>query len=427
VRVRRLAPLGLALLISTIMVAAGEVGAAAVSAPPAGSVGVGPAPWSARLAIETVPRAVYGEASFLALLSLRNTGTRAWPAAGPDPVQVAYHWLRLDGSYAVWDGQPTPLAQPVPPGGSTSVSTVVVAPRRPGRYRLQFDLVSRTSGWFSEHGWTAPTTLVTVSSTASRYFSAEVSPIQLPASLGPRSVNVVTVRVTNTGVHQWPSSGPAAVFLSYHWLRLDGSYAVWDGRRTTLTHSVGAAASIVQPLVVQAPSAAGRYALRVDPISMQVGWFSRLGSVATPSSAIEVRDPGRVAAGSESRLHWTLTLAALLTALAVAALIRSKRRRLRGARAIAVPGDAEPTRVPDGPEILTPVTVSSTGTAASRTSGVVTPRPQSTNGSSRGDQAETPSAGEPAAAPAPAELERARPRPNSLADYMRKRGALRDP
>src|SRR5207244_1920245 len=116
--------------------------------------------------------------------------------------------------------------------------------------------------------------------------------------------------------------------------------------------------------------------------------------------------------GSESRRHWTLALAALLTALVVGAFIFSRRPWLRGARAIAITDVAESTLVPDGSEILPPVTVRSTDSAAddrqppptavaadearpshaatpaSRTSGVVTARSPTTNGNSRGDQAD---------------------------------------
>jgi hypothetical protein len=446
VRVRFLAPLALGVL-STLASGSGAIWAATGSDGPASTAGAGPASWSAEVGIGAVQSVVYADSSFSVLLSLRNIGTRAWPATGPDALRVAYHWFRSDGSIAEWDGQRTQMASPIPPGGSISVSAVVAVPAEPGRYRLQFDLLSRESGWFSEQGWAAPTTSITVGRSASRYFAASFDPVQLPAVLSAGSVNVVTVRVTNTGTLRWPSSGPGAVSLSYHWLRLDDSYAVWDGRRTTLTHPVHASASIVQPLVVQAPSAAGRYTLRVDLVSLQVGWFSRLGSVATLSSGIEVDRAGSIRTQPGSRSHWQLALAALLTALVVTALVLVKRRR-RGDRATADDVTAAAQAVEDPPTAITrssdaplghdsgpssPVVKRAAEKEAHaphtatppRTSGVVTAGPASSNGSSGDDEADAA----PAAAPATASAAR-RPttavRPKTLADYMRGRGALGD-
>ncbi len=425
-------PLALAALLATLVVGSGGAGVASGSE--VGASGAGSAPWSASLGIGSVQRVVYAEASFLVPLSLRNTGTRAWSTTGPDALQVAYHWLRSDASIAVWDGQRTPIAESVRPGGSTSVSVVVVAPAEPGRYRLQFDLVSRDSGWFSARGWAAPTASVTVGGVASEYFGARVSRVQLPADVTAGSVYVVNVRVTNTGRVRWPSSGPDAVSLSYHWLRLDGSYAVWDGRRTTLAHPVDATASIVQPLVFEAPPDAGRYALVLDPISLQVGWFSRLGSTATPSPAIEVGRAGSTPADSGSASHRGLALVAVLVALIGAAIVSVKRMRRRD-RAIDT-ADAASGAPEERAEVPPTAIARSSGlgsedegprprvSAKPATRRLAAPTVSPTNGSDRGDEADEAKTETPAAAPRKPAVPEARPK--SFADYMRARGALRD-
>jgi len=428
--------------LATLALGSSEGHAATGSAPPT-SVGARSAGWSAFIDTRAVPRAVYGEGSYLVPLSLRNTGIHGWPAVGPDAVRISYHWFRSNGSIAVWDGQRTSMTQPVPPGGSASVSAVVVVPQAPGRYRIQFDLISGGSGWFSEQGWSAPTISITVGRTASRLFAAHVSPVQLPEVLSAHSVNVVTVRLTNSGTAPWPNSGRDAVFLSYHWLRLDGSYAVWDGRRTTLTRPVNAAASIEQPLVVEAPGAAGRYALRVDPISLEVGWFSRLGSVATPSSAIEVADAGGVHASSGSPARWAL-VAVLLIALAVGVLV-FRRRRLQGEHVIESHGDTAAAIASSEVDDLAPAIVGSPradrghrpdvadrarpprpANLTAPTSSVVTAGASSSNGSSRHAGTEMESSERRVTAPSTEKPAAPRARPHSLADYMRARGALGD-
>ncbi len=315
---RRLVPLIVAALLFVLGIGSSGAWAAPVSATtskPAAALRA----WSARLRVGTVPKTIYGEATFAVSLELRNTGSRAWPSTGADAVQVAYHWLGRRGSIVVWDGQRTAISASVPPGGSTNVSAVVAVPATPGRYRLEFDLVSRASRWFSQQGWVPTAVAVTVGSTASSYFAATIVAPALPAGVQARSVSSVTVRLTNTGTLRWLRSGPDAVFVSYHWVRADGSYVVWDGRRTSLTHPVDPKATVGQPVVVESPSVAGRYALQVDLISSQVGWFSRLGSVGPRSNEVQVGSAKVTHTSSTSR--WLFVLAAIALVLVAAALV----------------------------------------------------------------------------------------------------------
>jgi hypothetical protein len=79
-----------------------------------------------------------------------NEGRLTWDSGANPPVYFSYHWLLPDGSRVVaFDGVRTSFPVPVPPGATVSVQARVRAPRQPGRYRLEWDLVEEDRLWFS--------------------------------------------------------------------------------------------------------------------------------------------------------------------------------------------------------------------------------------------------------------------------------------
>jgi subtilisin family serine protease len=85
-------------------------------------------------------------------VKVANLGAATWPAAGPDPVRLAYHLIRPDGTILVWDGARAPLSADVAPGASTTVTIPVSAPSIDGAYVLWLDLVQEHVVWFSTLG-----------------------------------------------------------------------------------------------------------------------------------------------------------------------------------------------------------------------------------------------------------------------------------
>ncbi len=79
-------------------------------------------------------------------LELRNLGTEAWSEANGD--HLAYHWLDLDGRVVEQDGLRTSFAAPVGPGETVVVEASVRGPSKPGRYRLQWELVREHERWY---------------------------------------------------------------------------------------------------------------------------------------------------------------------------------------------------------------------------------------------------------------------------------------
>jgi O-antigen ligase len=86
-------------------------------------------------------------------VDVRNAGARSWPAAGPKPIALSYHWIEEgSGKLVVYDGVRTRLPQDVPAGGTIRLLATVRAPAQAGRYRLHLEMVHELTTWFGEQG-----------------------------------------------------------------------------------------------------------------------------------------------------------------------------------------------------------------------------------------------------------------------------------
>src|SRR5438309_11109837 len=66
---------------------------------------------------------------------------------------LSYHWVdAVSGKPAIVDGARSALPRDVAPGEEVQVLARVIAPRNPGRYRLQLGMVHEHVTWFSEQG-----------------------------------------------------------------------------------------------------------------------------------------------------------------------------------------------------------------------------------------------------------------------------------
>ncbi|HLT37433.1 MAG TPA: sulfatase-like hydrolase/transferase [Enhygromyxa sp.] len=79
-------------------------------------------------------------------LELQNLGTESWSEATGD--HLAYHWLNTDGEVVEYDGRRTSFAKPVGPGERVVIEAVLRGPAKPGRYRLQWELVREHERWY---------------------------------------------------------------------------------------------------------------------------------------------------------------------------------------------------------------------------------------------------------------------------------------
>lgn len=230
--------------------------------------------FGARYDTSLVPRSATSGATFTAKVAVTNTSPVAWPASGATPVHLSYHWLDANANVVVWDGVRTPLPSDLQPGAAVTLNMSVLAPPTRGAYILRVDLVREGLAWFSQKGVAPGDVPVAVGSGLGASYATAAATAAFftaaPAALG--------VTVTNTGTSTWPAAGTSPVRLAYHWLRPDGSVAVWDGARApAFASDVAPGATVTVQLPVAAPPDLGPYTLRLDLVQEGVTWFSDQG------------------------------------------------------------------------------------------------------------------------------------------------------
>ena len=213
---------------------------------------------------------------------LTNTGTVAWPATGPTPVRLSYHWLNAAGVVVVWDGQRTVLPRDVAPGDTVTVGLAYAPPLVTGAHTLRIDLVHEGVSWFSGLGVTPRDVVIPVGNGYAATYAVSVPPSVLP---GGRLRVPITVR--NTGTLTWRPTGANPVRLAAHLADAQGNTVLWDGERTAFTADVPPGGSVTTELIVRAPLASGAYRVRADLVQEGIAWFSTSG-VATGDTFLAV-------------------------------------------------------------------------------------------------------------------------------------------
>ncbi|MBM4421445.1 MAG: hypothetical protein FJ034_07700 [Chloroflexi bacterium] len=219
-------------------------------------------------------------------VAVQNTGARTWSAAGANPVRLSYHWLRPDGTVAVWDGARAPLSADVPQNGSANLTLAVVPPATFGAYILRLDLVQEGITWFSGQGVPTRDLPFNVTSGLSPTWSV---PAQ-PGAVFPGSKVTVPITVRNDGIAPWAAGGPTPVRLAAHIVDPLGNTVLWDGPRTLLTADVPPGQSVTTSLTIPAPVAPGIYRVRGDLVQEGVTWFSTQGAPVAEVSLTVVGD-----------------------------------------------------------------------------------------------------------------------------------------
>ena len=202
-------------------------------------------------------------------VTLTNTGTEAWSAAGPTPVRLSYHWSDAANATVIWDGARTVLVTDVAPGASATVTATVILPPQPATYLLKLALVKEGVAWLaSSAGYPVQ---------AKAAYQASFGAVSVPSLLTGGSYTIA-VPVTNSGTVTWNATGANLIDLAYHWHDANGNTVVWDGARTALGADVAVGATTTVNAQITAPASAGTYTLSVDLVREGVSWFQFLGS-----------------------------------------------------------------------------------------------------------------------------------------------------
>ena len=135
----------------------------------------GPKPSHASYSLQWVsndiPKTMPAGKSVPVKVSVKNTGDWPWndpfTANPPHPdgtyaVRLSYGWVGPDGKFLPENAVRGELTAPVPPGGTANFTLQVAAPKTPGNYQLQIDLVEELVFFFSAKGNEKLTVPVTV-------------------------------------------------------------------------------------------------------------------------------------------------------------------------------------------------------------------------------------------------------------------------
>jgi hypothetical protein len=130
--------------------------------------------------VATEPRTARVDETFAVPVTLRNTGTVAWPHGGPHPTRLAYHWepYGRPATQADFEGLRTELPVDVTSGGVVEIVAAVRAPAVEGSYELRWDLVQEQVTWFSEQGNATPAQRVEVGGDAAAPLAGGPAPVR---------------------------------------------------------------------------------------------------------------------------------------------------------------------------------------------------------------------------------------------------------
>ena len=204
-------------------------------------------------------------------VTVTNTGQGVFPAGGPTPVDLGYHWYDQLGKVVVWEGLRTKLPADLRPGQAVTLQAQVQSPPDGGTYSLRFDLVLEGVSWFSAKG--TPTANLTATVCCTKTFGAQYQPQITTLGLSGAAASV-PIALTNTGNFIWSASGATPVHLGYHWTDGAGNVVVWDGARTNLASDLAPGGNQTVQAQITFPSAPGAYVLKWDLVQEGVAWFS---------------------------------------------------------------------------------------------------------------------------------------------------------
>ena len=83
-------------------------------------------------------------------VTVKNTGVSKWPAGGSFPVYLGIHFAGKGGGYPAskpwYTDQRYTLPNDIMPGQSATLTVSVTAPKKPGSYTLEYEMVQQGSG-----------------------------------------------------------------------------------------------------------------------------------------------------------------------------------------------------------------------------------------------------------------------------------------
>jgi len=224
------------------------------------------------------PEQLHAGQNLTVRIETQNLGRQTWTNTWPNPFRVGYQWYDASGRLV---GQPpeddrrTDLPREVAPGDRIAVDAALVAPRKPGRYKLTWDIVHEGVTWFAVEKANRPLS-VEIQVGAVQYGVAWTRH-QVPEQIKAGQFTTVSIGMQNLGKKTWTNGWPNPFRLGYHWYDAGGRLIGQpreDDRRTGLPREVAPGESIAIDAALVAPRTPGRYTLSWDLVHEGVTWFA---------------------------------------------------------------------------------------------------------------------------------------------------------
>jgi len=101
----------------------------------------------------TTPNEILPGQEFETKITVTNTGYLLWSNSGQKRVDLGVHWYNRDTrEVVVYDSDSGELPANIDHNENGTVTMLITAPDKPGRYVLAYDLVHETVSWFSQKG-----------------------------------------------------------------------------------------------------------------------------------------------------------------------------------------------------------------------------------------------------------------------------------
>lgn len=110
--------------------------------------------FDAQLSVVDPPTALREGERQTIYVRIKNISDSTWPARGQAneafAVKVGNHWFNEQGVMVAQDDARTSLLFDLPPGQEMELPLTITAPRKPGRYILEIDMVQEQVAWFGK-------------------------------------------------------------------------------------------------------------------------------------------------------------------------------------------------------------------------------------------------------------------------------------
>ncbi|MBN1584461.1 MAG: DUF2079 domain-containing protein [Anaerolineae bacterium] len=98
------------------------------------------------------PASMRAQEQYRVKITLRNTGSQCWHSKDQLPVRLSYRWHTESNALLAVQPMRTDLPHRVEPGNVVTLKAWVVAPPRPGKYVLEWDMLREGDAWFGDKG-----------------------------------------------------------------------------------------------------------------------------------------------------------------------------------------------------------------------------------------------------------------------------------